>query len=154
MKKMNITSIGQLWLRLAVSSAFLSAVADRLGFWGKPGSPDVTWGDWEQFLHYSNQVNSFAPEFLREFLARAATALELVLALLLLVGYRIKWAAYGSAVLLALFAIAMTISFGIKSTLDYSVWIGAAGCLLLGAVKGHAYSIDNYLAKTKSRAGQ
>src|SRR5690606_8833063 len=108
------------------------------------------WGNWEQFLLYANQVNSFVPEFL----ACAATALEVVLAVLLLVGYRIKWAAYGSAVLLALFAIAMTISFGIKSTLNYSVWIGAAGCLLLGAVKGHAYGIDSYLAKRKSNAGQ
>ncbi|GGG95700.1 hypothetical protein GCM10007415_33650 [Parapedobacter pyrenivorans] len=148
---MNIKNIGQLWLRLAVSSAFLSAVADRLGLWGKPGSPHATWGNWEQFLTYSNMVNSFAPAFLLEFLAVTATVLEVMLALLLLIGYKTKWSAYMSAILLTLFAVAMTISFGIKSTFTYSVWIGAASCLLLGSVKSYAYSMDDYLSKMKNK---
>lgn len=148
---MNIKNIGQLWLRLAVSSAFLSAVADRLGLWGKPGSPHATWGNWEQFLTYSNMVNSFAPAFSLEFLAVTATVLEVMLALLLLIGYKTKWSAYMSAVLLTLFAVAMTISFGIKSTFTYSVWIGAASCLLLGSVKSYAYSMDDYLSNMKNK---
>jgi hypothetical protein len=39
--------------------------------------------------------------------------------------------ALGSAVLLALFGIAMAISFGIKSPLDYSVFSASAGALVL-----------------------
>lgn len=148
---MHTKKIGQVWLRLAVSSAFLSAVADRFGFWGKPGSPHATWGDWEQFLAYSNQVNSFAPSFLLEFLAVSATVLEVVLALLLLVGYQTRWSAYVSSVLLTLFAVAMTSSFGIKSTFTYSVWIGAASCLLLGSIKSYSYSLDDYLLKVKDK---
>lgn len=57
-----------------------------------------------------------------------------------------------SAILLTLFAVAMTISFGIKSTFTYSVWIGAASCLLLGSVKSYAYSMDDYLSKMKDKA--
>jgi len=144
-------NLGQLWLRLAVASAFLSAVADRLGFWGNPGSINVSWGDWEQFLIYSNKVNSFAPEFLLEFLAVSATVLEVILALLLLVGYKTKWSAYVSSILLTLFAVAMTISFGIKPTFTYAVWIGAASCLLLGSVKSYSYSMDDYLSKVKNK---
>lgn len=34
----------QLVVRIAVASAFLSAVADRLGYWGPPGSPNASWG--------------------------------------------------------------------------------------------------------------
>lgn len=140
---------GQFWLRLAISGAFLSAVADRLGFWGEPGDPHATWGDWEQFLVYSNKVNSFAPGFMLEFLAVSATILEVVFALLLLVGYKTRWSAYASCALLTLFAIAMTLSFGIKSTFTYSVWTAAASCLLLGSVRNYPYSVDNYLSKVK-----
>ncbi len=55
---MNINYV-QLFVRIAVATAFLSAVADRFGYWGKPGSPNVSWGNWEQFLIYSNKLNFF-----------------------------------------------------------------------------------------------
>jgi putative oxidoreductase len=40
--------------------------------------------------------------------------------------------AFGSALLLVLFGIAMGISFGIKSPMDYSVFSASAGAVLLG----------------------
>jgi putative oxidoreductase len=43
-----------------------------------------------------------------------------------------RWVALGSALLLTLFGIAMAISFGIKSPMDYSVFSASAGAILLG----------------------
>ncbi len=140
-------TFAQLFLRVTLSVSFLSAVADRFGFWGAPGSASVSWGDWQSFVSYSNSVNSFVPAALGNVLAILATTLEVLLALLLLAGYKLRLAAIASGVLLTLFALAMTISFGIKPSLDYSVWTGAAACFLLSTVSSNAYSLDGLLSK-------
>lgn len=121
----------QLILRLAIAFSFLSAVADRFGFWGEPGTDGVAWGNWQNFLAYSNSVNSFLPSRIGNVLATAATALEVILALLLLIGYQLKLTAITSACLLTGFGIAMTISFGFEPALSYSVWTAAAASFLL-----------------------
>ena len=64
--------IGILYLRIGLGSAFLSAVADRFGLWGKYGG----WGNFANFTHYVAQVNSFMPAFTISFLACAATIAE------------------------------------------------------------------------------
>jgi putative oxidoreductase len=65
------------------------------------------------------------------FLAWAATATELVLGVLLLLGLWRRWTALASALLLILFGTAMAISFGAKSPLDYSVFSASAAAVLL-----------------------
>jgi putative oxidoreductase len=65
------------------------------------------------------------------FLAWAATVAELAFGLALLLGIWLRWAAFGSSILLLLFGTAMAISFGIKSPLDYSVFSASAGALIL-----------------------
>ena len=65
------------------------------------------------------------------FLAWAATAAETTLGILLVLGIWPRKVALGSATLLFLFGTAMTISFGIKRPLDYSVFSASAGALLL-----------------------
>jgi putative oxidoreductase len=65
------------------------------------------------------------------FLAWAATVAELVLGILLVVGIWPRWTALASALLLVLFGVAMAISFGLKSPLDYSVFSASAGAILL-----------------------
>ena len=45
----------QLFLRLAISVTMLSAVADRLGFWGK----NSVWGNWENFEKYTRKLTFF-----------------------------------------------------------------------------------------------
>ena len=47
------------FLRCALGTAFLSAVADRFGVWGAPGQPGVAWGDFAHFQIYAAQVNAF-----------------------------------------------------------------------------------------------
>jgi uncharacterized membrane protein YphA (DoxX/SURF4 family) len=119
--------IGILYARIALGAAFLSAVADRFGFWGKYGG----WGNFTTFTAYTGQVNSFMPRFLIPFLAWTATIAETSFGIGLILGLWLRWVALGSALLLFLFGTAMTISFGIKSPLDYSVFSASGAALLL-----------------------
>lgn len=119
------------YVRFALGAAFLSAVADRFGLWGKYSG----WGNFANFTQYTAQVNSFMPAFIVPFLAWAATAAELSLGIALIIGIRPRWTAFGAAILLFWFATAMAISFGIKSPLDYSVFSASAGALLLASRK-------------------
>ena len=119
--------LGILYARIALGTAFLSAVASRFGIW-----------DWKiglekfaNFTQYTAEVNSFMPAFAIPFLAWAATLAESSLGIALILGFRLRWVALGSSLLLALFGTAMAISFGIKSPLDYSVFSASAGALLL-----------------------
>lgn len=142
----------QLFVRLAVGIAFLSAVADRLGYWGPPGHPGVAWGNWANFKSYTHQLNFFVSEQISGVLAFIATLAETVLGILLILGYRIKISARLSGILLLLFATSMSLSLGIKSTFDYSVWIGASACFILSSLAAthpeeQALSLDSYLAR-------
>jgi len=132
-----------LLLRLATAVNFLSPVASRLGFWGH--------GNWEKFLVYAGQVNSFAPASAVPYLAIAATTLEIALPLLLLVGYRTREAALGAAGLTLCFALAMTWSFGLKETLDYAVPVDCTSALLLATVSRYRWSLDELLARKRQR---
>src|SRR5580693_652520 len=118
-----------LYARFALGAAFLSAVADRFGLWGKYGG----WGTFAKFTEYTGQVNSFMPAFMIPFLAWAATAAELTLGIALIIGIWARWVAFGATTLLLLFGAAMAISFGIKSPLDYSVFSASAAALLLAS---------------------
>lgn len=142
-------TFSQVFLRIALSVSYLSAVADRFGIWGAPGSKSVSWGNWDNFVAYSNSVNSFASPAIGTLLAYVATALEILLPVLLLIGYKLKWISLFSGVLLLGFALAMTLSFGLKAPLDYSVFTGAAASFLLSTLDSYKYSLDNYLAKNK-----
>jgi len=117
------------YTRIALGTAFLSGIASRFGLWGK----DVGYGNFANFVSYTAEVNAFMPAATIPFLAWAATAAELVLGIALVIGFRLRWAALGSALLLLLFATAMAISLGIKSPLDYSVFSASAAALLLAS---------------------
>jgi len=134
-----------LFLRLATAANFLSPVADRLGWWGKPGDPGVAWGTWSNFVDYTAQVNSFLPVSMVPFLATTATVLEVVLAIMLIAGFKTRLAASGAAALTLMFAIAMTISFGIKSPLDYAVFVDFTSAFLLATVGHYRWSMDTVL---------
>jgi uncharacterized membrane protein YphA (DoxX/SURF4 family) len=116
-----------LYARLALGAAFLSAVASRFGVWdGRPGLQKFG-----GFVQYTAEVNAFLPAAVIPFLAWAATVAELVLGVALIAGIWLRRTALASALLLAVFATAMAISFGLKSPLDYSVYSASAGALLL-----------------------
>jgi putative oxidoreductase len=116
-----------MFLRLALGMAFLNGIASRFGLYGR----NVGYGNYANYVKYAGEVNSFIPAFAIPFLANAATLAELSFGLLLVLGLWVRVAAYGSAVLLAMFGIAMGISFGLVSPLDYSVFSACAGALVV-----------------------
>jgi putative oxidoreductase len=132
-------------LRLALATGFLSAVASRLGFWGSQSSR------WDEFIKYVGQVNSFAPKSMIPFLAVASTTLETGFAILLLIGFKIRWAAIGASLLTLLFALEMTYSFSVKEPLDYSVFAFSAGAFLLSTMTAYPLSIDQSIQSHSAR---
>ena len=120
--------LGILYARMALGAAFLSGIADRFGLYS---GRNVGYGNFDGFVRYTARVNSFMPPATIPFLAWAATAGELFLGIALILGIWLRWVTLGSALLLALFGVAMAVSFGIKSPLDYSVFSASAGAVLL-----------------------
>ncbi|PUB34586.1 DoxX-like protein [Elizabethkingia sp. YR214] len=133
----------QLFLRIAISITMLSAVADRFGFWGENSS----WGNWKNFEIYTRKLTFFLPEILSIFSAYVATSFEILLPIMLILGYKTKIAAFGSGILLFIFAASMTVALGAKAPLDYSVWAGSAGAFLLAVQQEYQYSIDYMIRK-------
>ena len=130
-----------LLLRLALSAGFISAVSSRLGLWGNYSS------GWENFLAYAEKVNSFVPKSCIPSIAITVTIAETLLALLLLIGYKTKFAAIGTSVLTLLFAFAMTYSFGLKDPLDYSVFVFSMAAFLLSTAEQYKWSLDEMISK-------
>ena len=131
--------VARWFLRLALAAGFLSAVADRFGLWGPPGAPKVAWGAWAPFVVYVGTLNWFAPSAAIPVLAWIATAAEVGLAVALIVGWRLRWCAFASGVLLLTFALAMTVALGIKGPLDYSVFAASAGAFVLATSHEHRW---------------
>ena len=118
---------GVLYARIALGIGFLSAVADRFGLWGKYAG----WGNFTVFTEYTAQVTHYLPRFCAPFVAWAATVIEIVLGILLIVGLWPRWVSLASAVLLAMFGISMAVSFSVKSPLDYSVFAASSAAMML-----------------------
>ena len=134
-KNITLKAIASISLRVALATSFLSAVADRFGLWGAPGSPNVAWGSFDSFLEYTSELLWFLPNQLVPVSGWIATVLEVALALGLLIGWRIRWAACSSALLLLSFATTMTISSGVEPAFSYSVWTASASALLLASIQ-------------------
>ena len=142
-------AITQLYLRLAMGSGFTILGLDRLGVWGPNGKPWVSWGDWRHFSAYAHEVMSFLPGGLAEILAILATIGEISIGILLLLGLFTRQAAIGSGVLTACFAIAMAISYGITSPINYSVFTVSAASFLLSTQPEYRWSIDALINKKR-----
>ncbi|RXM51454.1 MULTISPECIES: DoxX family membrane protein [unclassified Chryseobacterium] len=126
-------------LRIALAAGFLSAVASRLNLWGPQSS------GWKNFVQYTAEVNSFLPSSWIPTLAVLSTTTELTIGILLLIGYQIRKAAFSASVLTLIFAIAISISFGCKEALDYSVFIFSAGAFLLSTFPRYPWSLEQLL---------
>ena len=116
-------------LRLSLAAAFLSAVGDRLGAWGR--SPHASWGDWRHFRIYADRLNWYMPAAVQPAAAVLATAAEAIFAIALITGFRLREAAIGSGVLLTIFGISMALTLGMKPPLDYSVFTAATAAFSL-----------------------
>ncbi|MGQ8335406.1 hypothetical protein ACUNWD_02575 [Sunxiuqinia sp. A32] len=134
----------KLFLRLAISAGFLSAVADRFGIWSEEVS---VWGNWDNFLSYTELINPWIPSSLISIVGILATAAEIIFAGFLIIGFKTELFAKLSGVLLLIFALSMTFSTGIKGAFDYSVYSAAAGAFALGLMKDKYLELDSLINK-------
>jgi hypothetical protein len=137
-KDTQIVRLSCIFLRIALASAFLVAIADRFGVIGPYGSRSVSWGNWKHFAQYVAVLNWFLPRPLIPFVAATETGVEALLGIWLLTGIWPTVAAWASAALLFSFAITMSIAQGIVAPISYSVFSAAGGALLLGAASYHS----------------
>lgn len=117
--------------RVSLGVAFLSAVADRFGFWGDFGTAGVDWGSMARFAQDVKALNPWAPDAAIPVLSWFVTVLEAILGVLLITGPFVRVSALASGLLLMLFAIAMTLFIGPKPPLNYSVFTAAACAFLI-----------------------
>src|SRR5271168_2040920 len=134
MSNERILQLTRVVVRVALSGAFLVAVADRLGLLGPYGSRNVSWGYWKHFEDYVAVLNWFVPKGLIPALSTLETVIETGLGLGLLVGFYPRIVAWSSAVLLSSFALTMTIALGVLAPLGYGVFTAIGAALLLGAI--------------------
>lgn len=142
MRNISIAQAG-LVLRIVLGITMLSAVADRFGLWGAPGSNGVAWGNWENFVIYTQTLNPFASKSTAEILGAVATFFEILLSLLLIFGFKTRIAALGTTALMLVFSIAMAISVSVKAPFDYSVLTSAAAAFLLSTIGKTVFAADN-----------
>jgi uncharacterized membrane protein YphA (DoxX/SURF4 family) len=137
-----VSDFSTLFMRAALGLSFLSAVADRFGFWGAHGERNVAWGDFSHFVAYTSELNRFVPSGLIPILAWTATIAEIALGFGLLIGLFTRAAAPLSGILLMFFALTMTFALGVKAPLDFSVFSASAGAFLLAVQSDYPISLD------------
>jgi uncharacterized membrane protein YphA (DoxX/SURF4 family) len=130
------TRLLMMYARMALGSAFLSAVADRLGWWGAPGARNVAWGDFPHFLTYTGRVNPYLSSSVIPSLGWFVTICEIVLGVTLIAGVQLRWTALLSGFLLLAFATGMTFGTGVKTAQDASVFSASAAAFLLAGAAG------------------
>ena len=126
-------------LRITLAAGFLSATASRLGLWGTESS------GWKNFVSYTAETNSFLPPSFAPVIAIASTVAEILLGFLLLAGYQVRKTAFCASVLTLLFAVAMSISYGLKEPLDYSVFVFSAGACVLSTFPDYKWTLEKFL---------
>lgn len=131
------------FLRLALGAGFLSAVADRLGFWGPPGTPLVAWGNFHNFLLYTAKLNPWCPASCLLLLGAFVTIAEAGLGILLVVGFLTRIAGFLTGIITLVFALAMTFVLGVHAPLNYSVFVFSAASFLLASQAPDKLSIDS-----------
>lgn len=143
-----------LYLRLALGTAFLSAVADRFGTWGPPGTPDVAWGDFHNFLVYAAKLNPWFPASWVPTVGWVATFCEIVFGAALILGCRTRTAAFLSGILTLAFALGMACGVGIKASLDYSVFTASAASFVLASMGPFPWSLDSLCSRAAAKGGR
>lgn len=139
----NEFSIPQLFLRLALGIGYLYPVLDRLGILGPAGANNISWGNWENFVAYTNTLLPFLGKAAAGMMGLIATLAEVVFAVLLIVGYKTRLAAQGSFLLTLTFGLCMAVFAGIKAPFNYSVFTASAASLLLASIPVYQWSLDN-----------
>ena len=142
---LRFAGFSSVFLRCALGLGFLSAVADRLGLWGAFGQPNVEWGTFTRFLEYTYTLNWYLPARVIPPLGVVATGAETLFGLLLLVGWHTRLTALLSGLLLLSFGLSMTLALGVKAPLNFAVFTGVGGALLLSQCERFPFSVDAWV---------
>ena len=118
---------------LLLGLEFAGAVADRLGLLGAPGAPEVSWGNWEAFVRYTQVLLPGPLKFAAPLAAALATVTEVALAVLLLTGWQRRWVAKAAAGLLGVYLLFMAFSVGLHEVARYGVPVLIGGALLVSS---------------------
>jgi uncharacterized membrane protein YphA (DoxX/SURF4 family) len=141
-RKAEASDLASAFLRLAMGAGLLSAVADRLGFWGPPGTALVSWGNFHNFLLYTAKLSPWCPAACIPLLGVLVTVAEAGLGILLVLGFFTRVSALLTGLLTLGFALAMTFVLGVHAPMNYSVFVFSAASFLLASQPTDKLSID------------
>ncbi|PKB17607.1 DoxX family membrane protein [Flavobacterium sp. 5] len=141
----NTNEIPQLFLRFALGLGFILPVMDRIGWIDKPGSTKVAWGDWTHFIDYTNSLMPFLGRSAANVMGFTASLAEATIGICLLLGFKIKLASLGGALITLSFAICMMATQGIYAPFQYPVFVFTGACLVLSRLDNYKWSFDNIL---------
>jgi len=144
----NSLKIPQLLLRVALGIGFLVTVSDRLGFLGPMGTPNIEWGNWDNFIDYTATLMPFLDRPAVHIMGGIATLAEATLGILLILGFKTRQAAIGSCLLTLIFALSMSVFLGIKAPINFAVFPVSTASLLLATIPIYKWSIDNFFTST------
>lgn len=119
------------FLRVAIAAGFLSASADRFGWWPAEVS---AWGNWKAFEAYTASLLFYLPDWMVTISAGVSTILEVIFGIALLTTFKTPLIAFCSGVLTLIFAMGMVIGIGIKAPLDYSAFTASAAAFALSII--------------------
>lgn len=139
----------QLLLRYSIGLGFLLPVMDRLGYFGASGEANIIWGNWTEFSAYTHLLMPYLNIETASFFGLLATIIEILCGILLLVGYKIRYAALASFGLTLIFAISMMFFLHFRAPFNYSVFVVSFSSLLLATLPNFPWSVDNYSKKPK-----
>lgn len=138
----NTQQLAQIFLRLALGIGFILPVMDRLGMLGTAGEPNVGWGNWTNFIDYTNSLMPYLNHSMANVMGIIATLAEILFGVLLIN----KLSAYGSFLLTLSFALSMLVFAGYRASFNYSVFTASAASLLLASIPFYNWSIDKLIA--------
>lgn len=144
------TAYLQLYIRLALGIGFIYPVLDRIGYLGPADGQNIGWGNWESFLSYTHVLTPYLSKSMSGIAAWLATIAETVFGILLLLGFKTRIVAVGSAFLLMGFAVSMALFLGFKAPFNYSVFSASGGAFLLAIMPEFRWSIDSLISSEKS----
>ena len=139
--------VPQLLLRLALGIGFLTTVSDRLGFLGPFGTRNIEWGNWHSFIDYTGTLMPFLDRPAVNIMGGIATLFEVVIGVLLIIGFKTRIAAIASCLLTLVFGLTMTIFLGIKAPINFAVFIICASSLILATISAYEWSLDAFFGK-------
>ena len=146
----NKFDIPQLFLRLALGIGFLLPVMDRFGWLGSAGINGNAWGNWDNFVAYTNSLMPFLSKSIANIMAILATIGEILFGILMIIGFKTKLAAIGSFLLTLTFALAMFFFADPRAPFSYSVFVDSAASLLLATLSIYKWSLDSHFVSGKN----